>query len=152
MTDGSEGSPPICDEPIFMELLTREVGRASRYRDFFTVAFLGADSREGRSGVELRDLEAPLSGLLRSTDLVGRIPDAIAVLLVNTSAADSVAIMERVRTRVGDVAQGRTVSIGLACFPRDGTTSVALLERARTFLLKAAAAGGNRVLHTEASG
>lgn len=137
---------PVYDAPVFLELLSREAGRANRYRDFFGLCLLAPDVAGGSALASPADLHAVIVELLRSTDLVGRVADAVAVLLVNTSPDDSLAIAERLRARL---AGSGTVSIGLASFPRDGMDASALLERARTLMEHARLTGGDRVRHAE---
>ena len=134
---------PVYDAPAFLELLSRETGRGNRYRDFFGLCLLTPDVAASTSSV---DLHAVITELLRSTDLVARVGDAVAVLLVNTSSDDSLAIAERIRARL---AGSGTVSIGLASFPHDGVDATALLARARTLMEDARRAGGDRVRHAD---
>ena len=146
MNDTPADARPVYDTPIFLTLLSREAGRASRYRDFFGLCLLIPDRRDA---AEPADLHATIADLLRATDLVGRVDDAVAFLLVNTSPTDSLAIAERVRARL---AESDPVSIGLASFPKDGTDADALLARARALMEQARHAGGNRVRDTDSGG
>lgn len=146
MNDTPAEARPVYDTPIFLTLLSREAGRASRYRDFFGLCLLTPDRR---GAAEPAGLHATIADLLRATDLVGRLDDAVAFLLVNTSPTDSLAIAERVRARL---AESDPVSIGLASFPKDGTDAEALLDRARALLEQARHAGGNRVRDADSVG
>ena len=132
----------IYDTPIFLTLLARETGRASRYRDFFGLCLIARDRPGPRGPAEATSLHAIIAELLRTTDLVGRVDGAVAVLLINTSPSDSLAIAERLRARL---AASGPVSIGLASFPRDGTDATSLLDRARSLMEQARHHGGNRV-------
>jgi diguanylate cyclase with GGDEF domain len=149
MTDIPADARPVYDTPIFLTLLSREAGRASRYRDFFGLCLLTPDRRGAAAAAEPIGLHATIADLLRATDLVGRVDDAVAFLLVNTSPTDSLAIAERVRARL---AESDPVSIGLASFPKDGTDAQALLDRARALLEQARHAGGNRVRDADSVG
>jgi hypothetical protein len=142
MSDIRTDGRSIYDTPIFLTLLARETGRASRYRDFFGVCLITRDSPGADGAAEATSLHAVIAELLRTTDLVGRIDHAVAVLLINTSPSDSLAIAERLRARL--VASG-PVSIGLASFPRDGTDAQSLLDRARSLMEQARHLGGDRV-------
>ena len=142
MSDIRTDGRSIYDTPIFLTLLARETGRASRYRDFFGVCLITRDRPGADGAAEAIGLHAVIAELLRTTDLVGRVDDAVAVLLINTSPSDSLAIAERLRARL--VASG-PVSIGLASFPRDGTDARSLLDRARSLMDQARHLGGDRV-------
>jgi hypothetical protein len=142
MSETPVDARPIYDTPVFLTLLTREAGRASRYRDFFGLCLLAPDRRPGAEAPDPAGLHSTIAELLRTTDMVGHVEGAMAFLLVNTSPADSLAIAERVRARL---AEADPVSIGLASFPRDGTDAHALLDRARALMEQARHGGGNRV-------
>jgi diguanylate cyclase (GGDEF)-like protein len=83
--------------------------------------------------------------LLRATDLVARVDDAIAVLLVHTPYSDATSIVERLRDQVESeafhVVPGEpltaTLSLGLAEFPSDATSDGVLLAHARARLTEA---------------
>jgi hypothetical protein len=149
MNDTPADTRPVYDTPIFLTLLSREAGRASRYRDFFGLCLLIPDRGGAAGAAEPVGLHATIAELLRATDLVGRVDDAVAFLLVNTSPTDSLAIAERVRARL---AESDPVSIGLASFPKDGTDAQALLDRARALLEQARHAGGDRVRDADSAG
>jgi hypothetical protein len=149
MNDTPADARPVYDTPIFFTLLSREAGRASRYRDFFGLCLLTPDRRGAAGAAEPAGLHATIAELLRATDLVGKVDDAVAFLLVNTSPTDSLAIAERVRARL---AESDPVSIGLASFPKDGTDAQALLDRARALMEQARHAGGNRVRDADSVG
>ena len=149
MNDTPADARPVYDTSIFLTLLSREAGRASRYRDFFGLCLLTPDRRGAAGAAEPAALHATIADLLRATDLVGRVDDAVAFLLVNTSPTDSLAIAERVRARL---AESDPVSIGLASFPKDGTDAEALLDRARALTEQARHAGGNRVRDADSVG
>src|SRR5260370_28707051 len=135
-------APPMYAAPVFSTVLARGEGRASRYRDFFGLCLLTPDRRPGAEAPDPAGLHSTIAELLRTTDMVGHVEDAVAFLLVNTSPADSLAIAERVRARL---AEADPVSIGLASFPRDGTDAHALLDRARALMEHARHGGRNRV-------
>lgn len=138
----------IYDTPMFLTLLSRETGRASRYRDFFGLCLITRDRPGPDGAAEASTLHATIAELLRTTDLVGRVDDGVAVVLINTSPSDSLAIAERLRARL--VASG-PASIGLASFPRDGTDPQALLDRARALMEQARHDGGDRVRDSDHS-
>jgi hypothetical protein len=141
MTDTPTDARPVYESPMFLALLAREAGRASRYRDFFGLCLLTPD-RRGGGAADPVGLQAVIADLLRSTDIVGHVDDAVAVLLVNTSPADSLAIAERL---LAGLAESDPVSIGLASFPREGTDAQSLLDRARALMEQARQHGGNQV-------
>ena len=149
MTDTPTDARTVYDTPIFLTLLSREAGRANRYRDFFGLCLLAPDRRGAAGAADPVGLHPTIAELLRATDLVGRVDDAVAFLLVNTSPTDSLAIAERVRARL---AESDPVSIGLASFPKDGTDAQPLLDRARALMEQARHAGGNRVRDADSAG
>jgi GGDEF domain-containing protein len=143
MSETPADARPVYETSVFLTLLTREAGRASRYRDFFGLCLLTPDRRPSAEAAgDPAGLHSTIAELLRTTDMVGHVDGAVAFLLVNTSPADSLAIAERVRARLS---QPDPVSIGLASFPRDGTDAHALLDRARALMEQARHDGGDRV-------
>src|SRR5215475_4474137 len=143
----------------FLHLLLRETGRGTRYRDFFTLCLFKPDvapaDAEFEPAIEVA-LSTRVAEFIRSTDIVGRFPMGLGVLLLHTGPAEAIVVAERVRTAVRRVEFRRgpdlppiqvTLSAGLVSFPRDGQTSTTLLTRAKRYLEQARQHGGDKVVH-----
>jgi len=152
-----EPTTGIFAESAFLHLLTREASRATRYQDFFSVCLLkpDVDCSQGAAEVE-RTVTRKIAQFLRSTDMIGRVDDRIAVLLLHTEGADAVRVAERLRTHIEQVAfpgagpnaSGHvTLSVGGVSFPRDGYSDSVLLSRAQAHLSEASRRGGNQVVY-----
>jgi diguanylate cyclase (GGDEF)-like protein len=100
-----EPTTGIFAESAFLHLLTREASRATRYQDFFSVCLLkpDVDCSQGAAEVE-RTVTRKIAQFLRSTDMIGRVDDRIAVLLLHTEGADAVRVAERLRSHIEQVA------------------------------------------------
>src|SRR5688572_12465746 len=91
-------------EDTFRHFLTREAQRATRYQDYFSICLLKPDRVDG-TGEDVRQaLTKKISQFLRSTDMVGRVHDGIAILLLHTEGADAVRVAERIRDHIEHVA------------------------------------------------
>ena len=150
-------SSEVLPEEVFRHWLARETSRATRYQDFFSVCLIRADC-DGAAAELQEAVSRKIVELLRSTDVVGRVQDGTAVLLLHTAAAEGRRVAERIRTRIENVAfpdgAGRparriTLSVGEASFPSDGASDRVLLSRAQAHLLEAARRGGNQVVLAE---
>ena len=84
---------------------------------------------------------------IRESDLAARYSgDVIAVILPDTDRKTAHTILESLRKTVAGISgTGTTVSIGLASFPDDATTTENLLEKAGEALHQAKIRGKNRV-------
>lgn len=143
----------------FLHLLLRETGRGTRYRDFFTLCLFKPDVPPEDADFEAA-IETALSGriaeFIRATDIVGRFPMGLGVLLLHTGHTEAVGVAERVRAGIRRVEFRRgpdlpptrlTLSAGVVSFPRDGQTSATLLSRAQRYLDQARQHGGDKVVH-----
>jgi len=152
-----DGQPQIFREAAFLHLLTREAARATRYQDFFSVCLLRPDGPGHRRQVS-EELEQAVSRkvpeFVRTTDMVGQLSSAIAIILLHTAGEDALRIAERVRADIEQVVfressngspKRFTVSVSKVSFPRDGHDHAALLSQAMAFLDQATHRGGNRV-------
>lgn len=149
----------VLGEEAFRHLLARETSRATRYQDFFSVCLARPDSAAAGDGVndELqRAVSRKIAEFLRSTDVVGRLHDGIAILLLHTASTEALRVAERIRAHIENVSfptgpggtpQRLTLSVGEVSFPRDGYNDKVLLERAQALLHEAARRGGNQVAH-----
>jgi len=160
VSDFIEPATGVFVEDAFRHLLSREAQRATRYQDFFSVCLVKPDSG-GKAG-EGEDVQQAISRkitqFLRSTDVVGRVQDGIAILLLHTEGSEALKVAERLRAHIeqvgfpGDSGNSRqiTLSVGGVSFPRDGYNDTILLSRAQTHVNEAARLGGNRVVHAAA--
>lgn len=156
MTDIMETATGVYLEETFRHLLTREAQRATRYQDYFSICLLKPDRVDGSGEDVPQALTRKISQFLRSTDMVGRVHDGIAILLLHTEGADAVRVAERIRDHIEHVAFGAapgdsprqlTLSVGGVSFPRDGYNDTVLLSRAQAHLNEAARRGGNQVVY-----
>ncbi|HEV8352804.1 MAG TPA: GGDEF domain-containing protein [bacterium] len=140
------------------EHLKRELQRAARYDTQLVVVVVDLDGfkdindRHGhlRADDLLRQLAAALQRSSRDSDFVARFGgDEFVVVLPQTSRAEAARVAERIRTNIEDVSllEGMTLtaSIGMASFPRDGTSSQELLDAADRAMYRVKGTGGNRV-------
>ena len=143
----------------FLHLLLRETGRGTRYRDFFTLCIFKPDippeDAEFEETIEMA-LSTRVTEFIRSTDIVGRFPTGLAVLLLHTGHAEALRVAERVRAAIRRMEFRRgpeqpprkvTLSAGIVSFPRDGQTSTTLLSRAQRYLEQARQRGGDKVVY-----
>jgi diguanylate cyclase (GGDEF)-like protein len=165
---GNQGVPEFMDpasgvfgEEAFQQLLTREASRATRYQDFFSVCLVRPDGTDHEPDEAMQQAVArKIAQVLRSTDVVARLRDGIAILLLNTPDPDAARVAERIRAHLENVsfqpdpagpARRVALSMGLVSFPRDGHNETVLLSRAQSRLKEAAERGGNRVVASDGS-
>ena len=159
MPDFMDASSGVFGEEAFHQLLTREASRATRYQDFFSVCLSRPDGAEHEPDPAMEQAVArKITQVLRSTDVVARLRDGIAILLLNTPDADAARVAERIRAHLENVsfqpdpagpARRVTLSMGLVAFPRDGHNETVLLSRAQSRLKEAGERGGNRVVASD---
>lgn len=131
-----------------LERYDRELRRARRYQKDLTLLVIDLDRFKeindsfghAAGDAVLVEVGRRLVETCRETDAVGRTGgDELLVLLPETKGDAAVALADRLRRRVGDEPisideeGGRvraSISIGLACFPRDGRDGESLLARA----------------------
>jgi len=161
----SDMDPPVdpmggfVAEDIFQFFLTHEISRAVRYRHFFSVCLVGVNSGSGglrSQGTEfLRTMFKALREKLRTTDTIGLLQHGFGIILLNVADESALRVADRVKSHLRQVVMPRdsradinhTVSVGGACFPRDGQTEAALLTHASQCLDAARLRGGNRVVY-----
>jgi diguanylate cyclase (GGDEF)-like protein len=151
----------VFGEEAFHQLLTREASRATRYQDFFSVCLVRPDEASLEPDPAMQQAVArKITQFLRSTDVVARLRDGIAILLLDTPNADAARVAERIRAHLENVsfqsdpaaaARRVTLSMGLVSFPRDGHNETVLLARAQRRLKGAAERGGNQVVASDGS-
>jgi GGDEF domain-containing protein len=156
VSDFLEQATGVFVEDAFRHLLTREALRATRYQDFFSICLLRPDRPEENPEEVQRVLSKKIAQFLRSTDMVGRVHDGIAILLLHTEGADAVRVAERLRAHIeqvafaptpGDSPRHVTLSVGGVSFPRDGYNDSVLLSRAQAHVNEATRRGGNQVVY-----
>ncbi|OGK79271.1 MAG: hypothetical protein A2X52_16150 [Candidatus Rokubacteria bacterium GWC2_70_16] len=163
MIDFMEPGTGVFAEDAFRHLLTREALRATRYQDFFSICLVKPDSaaetRMAEEGTR-QVISRKIAEFLRSTDMVARVEDGIAVLLLHTEGVDALRVAERIRAHIEQVAfpgdpgaspRQITLSVGGVSFPRDGYNDVVLLSRAQAHLDEASRRGGNQVVYASES-
>jgi diguanylate cyclase (GGDEF)-like protein len=144
----------------FADALPREIERVRRYGTELSLVVFDLDrfkdfnDRHGHSaGNQL--LEGVGRALLRETrgtDLAARFGGEELIVLVQGSSRDAIALAERVRQAVSDLAvrvpnglAGTTISAGVATFPRE-PDAASLLDAADGALYEAKRNGRNRVV------
>ncbi len=156
-TDGRTGLP---NSRAFDEALERELTARGPHEPLAVLMldvdhFKAFNDRNGHPAGDqaLRRFAGILASSVRDGDMAARYGgEEFAVILPGASVADAAAVAERIRARteqaVIELSPGHrdqiTVSIGIAVWPGDATTRVALLEAADAALYRAKAAGRNR--------
>ena len=152
---------------LFTHLFSLETKRALRYRDLFSLFVIELDcpieplkpkesltaSTKDERVTELTQLVSRnLRAEFRRTDFIGRLGREIAVLALHAGEEEIPAITARIRRRIegfsfpphlSGASRLVTVSIGVACFPRNGNNDTTLLLNARLGLEEAKRRGGN---------
>ncbi len=151
-------STGLLQQEAFLHLILRETGRATRYRDFFSLFLFRPDIPDDESDSAERiatALSRKMSEFVRVTDLVGHLPEGIGILLLHTGHVEAIRVAERVRTAVaqlefrsgGPSPRAVTISAGTVSFPRDGQSPSTLLSRAGRYLRQARQRGGDSVVY-----
>ena len=141
----------IYDGEQFRHLLAWEVQRATRYQDFLTLCLARATHGGALSPELLDSIARRAAELLRSTDVVGVMDDAIGIILVHTPDNDAATIIDRLQGRLeaetfqatlGTPGVTPLLSLGLASFPNDATADGTLVAHAQARLDEARGSGG----------
>jgi diguanylate cyclase (GGDEF)-like protein/putative nucleotidyltransferase with HDIG domain len=145
----NDSSTDLGNRRGFTESLENEVDRARRYELPVSVAVVAIDglTEDG----PLKELGALVRKLVRTADTAARIaPDAIGLVLPHTDADGGLVFCERSRRAIAEglaeAGLDASVSVGLACFPKDGTTAEALLHGAQQAVSAADHLGRDRVV------
>lgn len=99
----------------------------------------------------IRKLSATLGSALRPDDFLGRwrMGDEFIVILPSTTADQALTVAERLRASVETASQDwlypTSISIGIACHPKHGSTANQLLEAAESALKVSKQSGKNRL-------
>ncbi len=153
----------------FQQIFNQELGRAKRYQKLMSLIMLDVDDFKmfnDRFGHAVGDKVLVAIGeiigkSLRKVDFAFRYGgEEFVLILPETSLEHAIMAADRLRERIASEtenavpeAAGRaiTVSVGVACFPEDGTSRESLFTLMDSFLYNAKAMGKNRVCHSRAS-
>jgi diguanylate cyclase (GGDEF)-like protein/putative nucleotidyltransferase with HDIG domain len=133
----------------FTEALEEELDRARRHDLPLSVAVVVIDGLD--EGGPLKRLGQIVRGSMRGGDHASRIaPGALGLVLPHTDCDGGLVFCERLRRTVraglGEDGFGAPVSVGIATYPRDGSTVEALLHRAQQAVAAADHLGRDRVV------
>jgi diguanylate cyclase (GGDEF)-like protein len=153
----------LYNHPSFQKMLERDLDRAKRYSHPLSLVLIDIDDfkpyndRYGHAAGEtaLRTISQLICAQSRSSDIVCRYGgDQFAVLLPETDSKNAKHFAEKVRESVdahyfrgkaGDVAENLTVSVGVAAYPEDARSQVALVDLSSDALYEAKFSGKNTV-------
>lgn len=150
--DDGEQAPAVHDATLLSAVLPFAIGQARRHQEPLSILFIAIDQLRG-----LRDLlgvgeadrvvarvGARISGLLRSSDLVGRLDDdRLMAILPRAELADALRVGAKLSRKLAGESGlsglpiGVTISVGAAETPTSATTLGGLLDAADTALSKA---------------
>jgi len=165
LTDGMTG---LVNRRAFDQIFETEVSRAARYDHPLSLIIIDMDSFKiyndtygHPAGDErIKAIAGILLANVRDPDVAARYGgEEFAVILPHTTKPGAVMLAERLRESAeaqsptppvpGKPSSGYTISLGVACFPEDGTTAGALLIAADNAELTAKRLGKNRVYACE---
>lgn len=150
----------------FQQVLTQELGRATRYEKVLSMVILDIDnfkSFNDRYGHAVGDkvlfaIGDIISRSIRKVDYAFRYGgEEFVILLPETPLENAVLTVERIRMKIAEEAansvpeaQGSrvTVSAGVACYPDNGSKREDLFSLMDSYLYKAKSMGKNRVCHS----
>ena len=163
-----DGLTQIYNHRYFHELLSREVNRAMRYPQVFSLLMIDVDDFKKfndnfghlAGDCALKDAAQCFIAGLRKVDLIARYGgEEFAIILPHTNKQganiaaqrlrESAAIME-VKNEKNAVIGKMTISVGVASFPEDGQTKEEIIKSADDALYKAKELGKNQVFLAEA--
>ena len=150
----------------FQQVLTQELGRATRYGKMLSLIILDIDnfkSFNDRFGHAIGDkvliaIGEIINRSLRKVDYAFRYGgEEFVILLPETPLENAILTVERIRERIADEAANSvpeaygsrvTVSAGVACYPENGSKREDLFSLMDSYLYKAKSMGKNRVCHS----
>lgn len=147
----------------FYQALDREIARAKRYKQIFSLAIFDIDDFKAlndsfghQAGDEvLRNIALILQGKSRDTDIVARYGgEEFVIILPNTPKNEAFAVAERILKGVysypflpnNNNGINVTISGGISSFPMDGTDAKDLLYCADMAMYKAKSSGKKQVV------
>jgi diguanylate cyclase (GGDEF)-like protein/PAS domain S-box-containing protein len=166
----SDGLTGLCNHRFFHESLNEEVVRAGRYERNVSVIILDIDhfkkynDAHGHQAGDrlLKELSAVLTNVARLNDVVGRYGgEEFVYLLHEANKGEAMLFAKRLLQRVADhVFEGEsvlpggklTVSLGVASFPEDASSSQDLIHHADMALYLAKSEGRNQVRAFQVAG
>lgn len=164
ITDALTG---LYNRRYFEKVLPQELERARRYNLSFSVLLIDADNFKKVNDTFghpmgdriLATIGQTIKKALRTVDFAFRYGgEEFIVILPEASMKSAHRAAERIRQRIisdsrkvlcSDLAEPVTVSIGIACYPRDAAEGDALVALADNLLYQAKGAGKNRILFRE---
>lgn len=150
----------------FQQILTQELGRATRYEKVLSLVILDIDnfkSFNDRYGHAVGDkvlasIGEIITRSLRKVDYAFRYGgEEFVILLPETPLENAILTIERIRMKIADEASNSvpeaygsrvTVSAGVACYPDNGSRREDLFSLMDSYLYKAKSMGKNRVCHS----
>ena len=158
ITDGLTG---VYNYRYLRSALDREVARAKRFREQFSIIMLDVDHLKEYNDAHghlqgsevLRRLSQVVIGELRATDVLAKYGgDEFVIILPQTTREGALTLAERIRAAVEahafpgeDEGMHITASMGIAQFPDDGELTRDLLEGSDRTLYDAKRTGRNKV-------
>ncbi|MEB3309023.1 MAG: diguanylate cyclase [Snowella sp.] len=145
------------------ECLTKEIHRAERNSYSIGIIMLDIDHFKAFNDTlghdagdfVLKEIGLLLANMIRSSDTACRYGgEEMTLILPEADLEDTAKKAEELRTAIaqlrlnynGQILQRLTASLGVACFPSQGTTGIAVLQAADAALYRAKAAGRNQVM------
>lgn len=151
----------LANRGLFLEQLDRQLAICARNDDVLALLYLDLDGFKevndtlghGAGDALLRAVAVRIEGAIRRADVAARLGgDEFAVLLLQSGAADGMAVADKLVTTLSQPYRaGRhdvtvSVSIGVAAYPETGDCGDRLLERADAALYAAKRAGKGRAV------
>ena len=152
---------PISDSPNMLAIqhkLDLELGEAAQKHKPLSICLADGDDLRKYNNMgyaagddAIRKLHTALASALRPDDFLGRwrMGDEFIIILPDTNVEQAAMVGERLRAAVERASlewlYPTTVSMGVATFPKHGTTAISLLQSAERSLKTAKKAGKNRV-------
>lgn len=147
----------------FQKRLAEELDRAKRYDHVLSLIMLDIDHFKDfndafghpKGNIVLRRLASILKGNIRNTDIAARYGgEEFVIILPETNGEEAKALAERVRRIIEKTsfkgnkehpAVTKTVSLGIASYPKDAVTQEKLINKADQAMYQAKKEGRNRV-------
>lgn len=137
---------------LFLEIVKNTIESAKRQSSTFSILFLDIDRFKDindtyghyMGDLLLKNVAKRLEGCIRAEGIVCRLAgDEFAILLKNVDEGSVIAIVDKIIHSIGQSIELQnsvfniTISIGISCFPRDGSDVDILMSNADTAMYKA---------------